>query len=365
MRAEGLSWNFVSAWTKDKKQKFETDNRGWKKGISRNHTKADKKLVIKIRKRLASSATEFYIGPEIILSEILNNDYKNKEKINLSFIKKTLKDSGLVKVHQKKKKGGSVYQHYPKTLLEKLGVIIVEIDFLERVIKGQTKPLNFISFSCKKLNFRQFRRISSQTSACARTEIKWFCDNFFTPDGFKMDNGLSFIGTASGKRSLSKVVLMLLSMKVLPIFTNPRSPWNNGSVEGSNSVFARNFWNKFVFKSVNEVDRKLKLFNASSLNCSKFSKKNFEQTIKKKFIPKIYFIRKVNYDEKKKKGEISILNEKVYLSKAYVNLFVLSEWNLKTEMLKVMFEKEQKKKIVKIIKFKINKKSKNGVTHFI
>jgi len=154
--------------------------------------------------------------------------------------------------------------------LEKLGLIIVEIDFLERVIKGQTKPLNFISFSCKTLNLRHFRHISAQTSECARMEIKWFCDNFFVPDGFKMDNGLSFIGSSSGKRSLSKVVLMLLAMKVLPIFTNPRSPWNNGSVEGSNSVFARNFWNKFVFKSVNDVDRKLKLFNASSLNCSKF-----------------------------------------------------------------------------------------------
>ena len=196
-------------------------------------------------------------------------------------------------------------------------------------------------------------------------EIKWFCDNFFVPDGFKMDNGLSFIGSSSGKRSLSKVVLMLLAMKVLPIFTNPRSPWNNGSVEGSNSVFARNFWNKFVFKSVNDVDRKLKLFNASSLNCSKFEKKNFKQIVKRKFIPRIYFIRKVGHDEKRKKGEISILNERINLPKAYVNLFTLSEWNLKTETLKIMFEKGQKKKVIKIIKFKINKKSKNGVTHFI
>lgn len=148
--------------------------------------------------------------------------------------------------YTKKTKGNSKYQHYPKTLIEKLGTFIVEIDFLERVIKGQTKPLNFISFSCKKLNLRQFKRISAQTSECAKIEIKWFCDSFFTPDGFKMDNGLSFIGTASGKRSLSKVVIMLLGMKVLSIFTNQRSPWNNGSVEGSNSVFAKNFWNKFI-----------------------------------------------------------------------------------------------------------------------
>jgi hypothetical protein len=353
------------AWTQNKNQSFATDNRGWKKGESRSHSAADKKQVIKIRKKLVSLKSEFYIGPETILSEIEKSDYANKEKINLSFIKKTLKDTGLAKIHKKKTKGNSVYQHYPKTLIEKLGATIVEIDFLERTIKGQTKPLNFMSFSCKKLNLRQFRRISAQTSTCAQTEIKWFCDNFFAPDGFKMDNGLSFIGTASGKRSLSKVVLMLLGMKILPIFTNPRSPWNNGSVEGSNSVFARNFWNKFIFNSTKDVDRKLESFNASSLNRSKFKKENFKQTIKKKFIPKIYFIRKVNYNKKNKKGEINILNEKIYLPKAYINLFTISEWKLKTEILTIMFEKEQKKQIIKKIKFKINKRSKNGVSHFI
>jgi hypothetical protein len=270
-----------------------------------------------------------------------------------------------VKAHKKKIKGNSTYQHYPKALLEKIGEIIVEIDFLERVIKGQTKPLNFISFSCKQLNLRQFKRIPAQTSICARKEIEWFCDNFFTPSGFKMDNGLSFIGSASGRRSLSKVVIMLLGMKVLPIFTNPRSPWNNGSVEGSNSVFARNFWNKFIFNSVADVDEKLELFNMSSLNRSKFNKESFKQIIKNKFIPKIYFIRKVYEDEKKEKGGVNILNERINLPKEYIGLFTLSEWNLKTEILTVMFEKDQKKQIIKKIKFKINKRSRNGVSHFI
>lgn len=321
--------------------------------------------MIKVRKEIELSDEEFYIGSETVLDKIEKSDYGNKEKINLSFIKKTLRDSGLVKVHKKKVKGNSVYQHYPKTLIEKIGSVIVEIDFLERAIKGQTRPLNFISFSCKKLNLKQFKRISAQTSIYARKEIKWFCDNFFIPDGFKMDNGLAFIGSASGKRSLSKVVLMLFGMKVIPIFTNPRSPWNNGSVEGSNSVFAKNFWNKFVFNSIDEVDEKIKLFNASSLNRSKFNKDNFEQIVKNKFIPKIYFIRKVCEDKEKEKGEIKILNEKINLPKEYINLFTLSEWDLKTEILTVLFEKDQKENIIKKSKFKINKRSKLGCTHFI
>lgn len=360
-----MSWNFVIAWTQDKNQNFENDNRGWKKGKSRIHRKEDCRLVKKIRKELESSEKEFYVGPEIILSEIKKSDYRNKEKINLSFIKKVLRDSGLAKTRIKKVKGNSVYQHYPKTLIEKLGSTIVEMDFLERVIKGQTAPLNFISFSCKKLNLRRFKRISAQTGVCAIKEIKRFCDDFFVPDGFKMDNGLPFIGSASGKRSLSKIVLMLFKMNVTPIFTNHRSPWNNGSVEGSNSVFARNFWNKFTFNSINEVDKKLKSFNASSLNRSKFNKEDFKRSVKKKFIPKIYFIRKAHENAKKKKGEIDVLNEKINLPKAYINLFTLSEWNLRTEILTVLFEKEQKRKIIKKIKFKINKKSKLGVSHFI
>ena len=279
----------------------------------------------------------------------------------MSFIKKVLRDEKLSKPHKKKIKGVSKYQHYPKTLISKIGTVIVEIDFLERYIAGRTKPVHFISFSCKKLNLRHFKRIPAQTSACARKEIEWFCENFFIPDVFKMDNGLTFIGSGFGKRSLSKIVIMLLNLKVIPAFTNPRSPWNNGSVEGSNSVFAKNFWNKFVFKNLQEIDRRLNAFNKSSLKRSKFNKENFKQIAKKKFIPKIYFIRKVCEGQKSKKGEINILNEKINLPKSYINLFTLSEWNLKTEILKVLFEKEQKKKIIKKIKFKINKKSKKSV----
>lgn len=352
-------------WTKFTNQDFTIDSRGWKKGKSRTHTDADKKLVKKLRRKLEKSKDEFYIGPETIFDKIEESDYPRKKKINLSFIKKTLKDAKLSKPHKKKVRGASSYQCYPDALINDLGLVILEIDFLERHIKGQTKPLNFISFSCKKLKLRQFKRISAQTGACAREQIKWFFDNFFIPDVSKMDNGLAFIGSASGKRSLSKTVIMLFQEKVIPVFTNPRSPWNNGSVEGSNSVFARNFWNKFIFNSVEEVDATLEAFNKSSLERSKFNKENFEQKIKTNFVPKIYFIRKVYEDQKNGKGRVDILNDKIYLPNEYINLFTLSEWNLKTEILTVLFEKDKKEKIIKNIKFKINQKSRGGCITFI
>ena len=70
---------------------------------------------------------------------------------------------------------------------------------------------------------------------------------------------------------------LLFEKKIIPIFTNPRSPWNNGSVEGSNSVFARNFWNNFEFSSAEDVDAKLKLFNQSSLEYCDYGQNEFKK----------------------------------------------------------------------------------------
>jgi len=282
----------------------------------------------------------------------------NVDSINLSFIISILKELGLSKPHKKKVKGGSEYQRYPKILIGQIGKLILEIDFIQRFIKGQTDPLHFIGFSCKTLKFRQYRRISGQTNINTRKELAWFFDNFFLPDAVKMNNGLAFIGSSSAKRTISQTIKFLFEKKIIPIFTNPRSPWNNGSVEGSNSVFARNFWNNFEFKSAEDVDVKLGLFNQSSLEYCDYGQNEFKKKKDKNFIPQIYFIRKVYENQLKNgKGEISVLNEKIELSGEYVNLYTLSEWNLQTEILNVYFENEGKKILIKKLKFPINKNS--------
>ena len=242
-------------------------------------------------------------------------------------------------------------------MINKIGELILEIDFIQRFIKGQAKPVHFIGFSCKPFKFRQYRRILGQTGINVRKELEWFLNNFFLPDIIKMDNDSAFIGSFSAKRTISKTIKFLFSKKIIPVFTNPRSPWNNGSVEGSNSVFARNFWNKIEFSSVQDIDRRLKLFNQSSLEYSDYEQNKFQNKKEdKKFIPQIYFIRKVHENQQKNdKGEINILNEKIELPNEYINLYTLSKWNLKTEMLYVYFEKEQMKILIKKMKFQINK----------
>ena len=288
------------------------------------------------------------------------NKNVDSTKLNLSFIKSVLKEFGLSKPHQKRKKGGSKYQCYPKLLISEIGLLILEIDFIQRFIKGQTKPVHFIAFSCKSLGLKQYRRIPAQTNKNVRKELEWFSDNFFIPDAVKMDNGLAFVGSASAVRTISKTIKFLFKKKIVPIFTNPRSPWNNGSVEGSNSIFAKNFWNKFTFKSITDLDEKLELFNKSSLWYSDYDQSKIEEKEDKKFTPQIYFIRRVYENQESGKGEINILNEKVNLPNEYINLYTLSQWNLKTENLYIYFEEGQKKILIKKLKFEINKNCKTN-----
>ena len=213
---------------------------------------------------------------------------------------------------------------------------------------------------------RYFKRISGQTAGEFIKYSKLFFRKFEKPDFIKVDNSLATIGSASGKRNISKAMKFLLKNQVIPIFAVPRKPFSQASIEGNNSVFSRKFWNRIEFKSVKEVDEKLEWFNKSSEQYLNYQRPPKEKSKKKNFIPKIYFIRQVKEDkEKTKKAFIDILNEKVFLSQSYINYFVLAEWNLKQEILYIYFEKEQNPKMIKKLSFKINQRSKERCTDFI
>lgn len=122
--------------------------------------------------------------------------------------------------------------------------------------------------------------------------------------------------------------------------------------------FSRKFWERFDFKSLQEIDEKLELFNLSSQRFSNHQPLKEKRKQKINFIPKIYFIRKVYEDQQTGRGYIELVHDKVSIQKSYINYFVLAEWNLKEEKLYVYFENDQKLKRIKKIKFKINQKSK-------
>lgn len=103
-------------------------------------------MVKSIREELEKSNGKLYIGPKAILKYLRENNDRDRRnenvdlaKINLSFIKTVLKYFGLAKSHQKRRKGISKYQHYPKRLILEIGSLILEVDFIQRFISGQTK----------------------------------------------------------------------------------------------------------------------------------------------------------------------------------------------------------------------------------
>ncbi len=335
--------------------------RGWTKGQPRKYTKVDKTRIKEIRKELSKeSSDEFYCGATVILQEYRER-HPNLKPPTLRFIGRVLSESGLAEQQKKhKNKGMAHYLHYPEYSIYNLGKRVMELDFIgHKFIKGRTRPINFIGFSFKKEpKLRHFKRISGETADNIIKESKRFFKKFEKPDVVKMDNGFAMAGSSPWPRTLSKTIIFYLREQIIPVYSAPRRPFSQASIEGNNSVFSKKFWNRFDFKNIQEIDEKLELFNLSSQKYSGYVSPKRKSEKKTKFIPKVYFIRKVFEDEQTKKGYIELANDKVFLAKFYINYFVLTEWNLKKEMLYVYFEKEQELKLIKKILFKINQKSK-------
>ena len=348
------------SWTKSPNQDFSKDNRGWKKGKQRKWSKETEKRIQDIYRTLEQNPCQFYTGATAI-----DQGWRKRHSEApppLRTIGRILAESGLSATRKKgRNKGASRYLCYPEyTIYQSLGGRVLEADFVGRkYLTGRTEPLNFIAFSFKKEpRLRYYQRIEGQTADNFIKQSELFFKRFEKPDFVKVDNCLATIGSASGKRSISETVAFLLKNQVVPIFAVPRRPFSQASIEGNNSVFARKFWNRIDFKSVEEVDEKIEWFNLSSEQYLHYQRPKQRPKRKRSFTPKIYFIRQVK-ENKEQIGKpfIDILNEKVFLPKSYINYFVLAEWNLKQEQLHIYFEKEQQSKMIKQLPFKINSRS--------
>lgn len=355
-----VSRNFVTEWTQSPKQDFTKDSRGWEKGKRRKWTKETEKKIKKIYNNLEKDPSQFYLGATAIEQEWRKKYLKTPPPLRT--IGQILSDANLSKKTRKDRhKGATKYLCYPEhTIFNLIAKRVLELDFIgKKFIVGRTEPLNFISFSFKKEpRLRYFKRISGETGDEIIKYSKLFFRKFEKPDAAKMDNGFAMSGSPSHPRVISKVPIWYLSQRIIPIYAVPRKPFSQASIEGNNSVFARNFWKKIEFKSLKEVDQKLEWFNKSSERYLDYQKPKEKRKSDKKFIPRIYFTRQVAEDQESKKGFIDLAREKILLPKSYINYFVLAEWKLKQETLCVYFEKNEKSKLIKKLSFKINPKSK-------
>ena len=364
-----VSRPFVIKWTKSINQDFTKDNRGWEKGKRRKWSRKIERKIKTIHQALKKDPHQFYLGATAI-EQKWRKRYPKISPPPLRTIGQILSDLDLSEKRRKDRyKGAAKYLCYPEyTIFNLIAKRILELDFIgKKFITGRTEPLNFIGFSFKKSpKLRYFKRILGETGDEIIKYSKLFFKKFEKPDAVKMDNGFAMSGSSSYKRVISKVPLWFLGQQVVPIFAVPRKPFSQASIEGNNSVFAKKFWNRIEFKSIKEVDTKLEWFNKSSEQYCGYQKPKEKSKIIQNFIPKIYFIRQVKEDkEQTEKAFIDVSNQKVFLSKSYLNYFVLAEWNLKQEMLYIYFEKKQKPKMIKKLSFKINQKSKEKLQKLV
>lgn len=276
------------------------------------------------------------------------------QNISQNFVERTLKNHNLSKPHKRKSKGGSVYLIYPKYWLASFDTLL-QIDFIgPRYLYGSGEPYHFLS--CKyvqpfKLNL--FFRIKAPTSTSVLNTLHCLFRQYPIPSVVQMDNDSAFRGCIERKRSVGRVIRWLCSLGIIPIFNAPNSPWNNGSVEGGNSVFDRKPWQKFNFSSVDEIDQKLKEFNQAYetylipnyqdflnhkiplTNPLKFKAKDlkiFPQTI-------LYLLRTVQ--ERYGKYQVEILNIYLNLPAKLKGQYVIIELDLIGKTVKIYQEIEK------------------------
>jgi hypothetical protein len=356
-----VSRKFVIKWTQSPEQDFEEDNRGWKKGRRRKWNNMLDERIKAIRTDLEEDPEQYYIGPTAIQAEY-HRRYPEEELPPVRTIGQVLKDLGLSNAPKKgRNKGAAKYLHYPEqTIYKGLGGRVMEIDFVgEKFITGRSEPIHFMGWSFKKEpRMRYYERVEGETTDVFIRETKAVFERFEKPNFVKTDNAMAMIGGRRGKRAVSRAMIFLLKQDVFPIFSVPRQPFSQASIEGSNSVFGRKFWNQFEFKSVQEIDERLKSFNKSTRRYLQYQPPEKTGKHTGKFVPKVYFTRQVQQEENGPGGEVHILGEKIKLSTEYVKYFVLGEWNLKEENLKIRFEKDEKSTVLKEVKFPINERSK-------
>lgn len=351
-----VSRGFVRRWTSAVEQDLTSDQRGWPKGQHRVWDETTINRIKEIHQFLSHDPKQFFCGATAIAQE-WRRRYSKTALPPLRTIGRILAELGLSnKRRTPRAKGAARYLCYPEhTIYHQLPGRVLEADFIGKKYLGGGEPLNFIGFSFKQPpKLRHFQYVPAQTADAIIKECQHFFAKFEKPDYMKVDNCGATIGSGSGQRTLSRFVCFLLSQQVIPIFSVPRKPFSQASIEGNNSVFARKFWNRREFTSKRDVCQQLEWFNTASERYSEYCRP-VDAPMRQKFVPQVYFIRQVAADETHDDlACFNILNEKIQLPAAYTNYFVLARWNLLEERLEIYFEKELKSKRIKQMKFTIN-----------
>lgn len=302
-------------------------------------------------------------------------EYPASETPSKWFIAETIRKEKLqTRKTKKRKQGGAEYLLYPVESIRSLGYIHQSADFIgKKYIAGKSEPINIFS-TCyhAPIKLYQIQRISAEKADYAVKALEKFWQIYPIPNVFRIDNGLQFRGTASGKRAIGKFLIFLLNLGITPLFGSPSKPWTNPHVEGHNRVFNEKVWGTNHFTSLNQIDAECKRFNKESEELFKFKYSNlifnnrniFRYLERKQKInaanlestknKKIYFTRFAESLDDSRNAQIVIMNENVSIPEKYVHQFVFVEWDLEKEQLFIYSEYRKIRNLIKKTKFKIN-----------
>jgi hypothetical protein len=349
------------------------DNRGWQKAKPRKYTDpaiAERIVALK-RSRIEHN---YFHGDDYIQMDYARY-YPADELPTSWFIDQVVREHQLQTRKPKpgRVKGGSEYLLYPKTAIAHLGFIQQSADFIgKKYISERSEPINIFS-TCYYRPFKlyQISRIDAEKALWAIKELQKQWHLYPVPHVLRLDNGVQFRGTASGKRALGLFVVFLLNQNVVPLFGSPSKPWTNPHVEGHNRVFNEKVWRKNFFTSVEHIDRECQRFNSESLELFQFKYASLTKrrryrtlaqgdwnrsvdTLRTRKEKKIYFIRFVESPDSDHSAQIIVMNETVLLPERYNHQFVFVEWDLQREQLTLYSEHQGILTRVHQIPFKIN-----------
>jgi hypothetical protein len=358
-RMTGMSKEFVIRWTQSEDQAFDEDHRGWRKGQRRKWSRLTEERISSIHSYLVESPAEFYVGATSV-AQRWRWEYPGEAIPPLRTIGQIMKDLGLTKRRRKRNtQGASRYLCYPEQTVYSIGERVMEADFVGiKYIRGQRVPIHFLGFSTKKApKMRYYERVRSTTASCFMKTCMRVFQEFEVPDCIKVDNAPAMIGSSSGKRNISRVMAYLFQQEVIPIFSVPRRPFSQASIEGNNSVFSRKFWNTRTFSSLEEIDRDLDAFNQASRRYHSYETVPGKPRTRQ-FYPLCYFLRQVaESSDTAPEGMISILNEIIPVEQTYINYFVISKWDISNETLTTSIERDGKLYDIDKREFQVNKQS--------
>lgn len=283
--------------------------------------------------------------------------YPDRQLPSLWFIQQTIRQAGLqTRKPKKHRKGGSQYLLYPVQSIRNLGSVQQSADFIgKKYIAGHSKPINIFS-TCYYAPFKLYQIVPVQAEKAiyAIENLTQLWRTYPLPHVLRMDNGLQFRGSGSGKRSLGMFLKFLLNLNVTPLFGSPSKPWTNPHIEGHNRVFSEKVWGQNFFTHTDQVTTECNRFNSESLEYFhyKYAQLMFNSnypyierhqqietnrllSVKGK---KIYFVRFAYSPEKGATAFMNILNENIALPEQYNHQFVFVEWDVEREKLFIYSE---------------------------